>query len=185
VATACLGGQCRRPAARRGTHRLGRKLDFLAKFVSPPAAPATAPRSNAPPRAAARELFIEAERIRLRPASEVAPAVDTPSATHREHLARAISLYQSALERDPTHYWARFQLARCQLALGRTAEAVEALSACVALRPHVPWAYTARGLALALVRRFEEGVIASPAGVATYTTTGIGAAGSVTLSPTP
>ena len=47
-------------------------------------------------------------------------------------------------------------MSRCYLGLGRRPEAIEVLSACVALRPDSPWAYSARGLALALQRRFDE-----------------------------
>jgi tetratricopeptide (TPR) repeat protein len=66
-----------------------------------------------------------------------------------EQMALAIREYREALAQDPDHYWAHLQLGRCYMSLGRYAESVEALGACVALRRDVPWAYSLRGLALA------------------------------------
>ncbi len=57
---------------------------------------------------------------------------------------------------DPDHYWLHFQLGRSYLSLGRLGEAVEALGACVALRPEAPYAYSVRGLALAQQNHFDE-----------------------------
>src|SRR5205814_2752921 len=73
-----------------------------------------------------------------------------------ERLERAVQSYEEALALDPAHFWSRFQLGRCYLALGRGSAAVEALGACVVLRPDSPWGYSARGLALALQRRYDE-----------------------------
>ena len=40
----------------------------------------------------------------------------------RERLARAVEAYRRALEVDPDHYWSRFQMGRCYVALAdRTA----------------------------------------------------------------
>src|SRR5262249_23687495 len=74
---------------------------------------------------------------------------DEPAAP-RENLANAVGEYRQALQSDPQHYWAQFQLGRCLLAQDHNSEAVEALGACIALRPDSPWAYTIRGLANAL-----------------------------------
>ena len=71
-------------------------------------------------------------------------------------LERAAEEYRQGLRIDPDHYWLHFQLGRCYLSLGRLGEAVEALGACVALRPEAPWAYSVRGLALAQQNHFEE-----------------------------
>ncbi|HJT79043.1 MAG TPA: tetratricopeptide repeat protein, partial [Gemmataceae bacterium] len=71
-------------------------------------------------------------------------------------LARAVEQYREALRLDPARFWAHFQLARCYLVLGQGAEAVEALGACVALRPDSAWGYSTRGFALAILRRYPE-----------------------------
>jgi serine/threonine protein kinase/tetratricopeptide (TPR) repeat protein len=126
---------------------LERHLNLTA--ASAPSTAATQPQGGA------QDLFLQGERRRLQSAS-IFPASGRAQAANRDHLLGAVSLYQAALERDPTHYWARFQLGRCYLALGRTAEAVETFSTCIAVRPQTPWAYTARAVALAFLRRFEE-----------------------------
>ena len=77
-------------------------------------------------------------------------------ARDRSRLEQALDAYRQALELDPDHYWSRFQMSRCYLGLRRGPEAIEALGACVALRPDSPWAYSARGLALGLQKRFDE-----------------------------
>jgi len=71
-------------------------------------------------------------------------------------LEKAAEEYRQGLRIDPDHYWLHFQLGRCYLSLGRFGEAVEALGACVALRPEAPWAYSVRGLALAQQNHFAE-----------------------------
>ena len=71
-------------------------------------------------------------------------------------LPEALEQYQQAVRMEPTHYWSHFQRGRCFLALGQDERAVEALSGCVTLRPTAPWAYSTRGLALALGKRFPE-----------------------------
>ena len=62
-------------------------------------------------------------------------------------LEKAAEEYRQGLRIDPDHYWLHFQLGRSYLSLGRLGEAVEALGACIALRPEAPWAYSVRGLA--------------------------------------
>src|SRR5207249_909370 len=57
---------------------------------------------------------------------------------------------------QPNHYWSHFQLGRCYLSLGKASEALAALNAYVALRPDSPWGYSARGLALGLMKQFAE-----------------------------
>ena len=71
-------------------------------------------------------------------------------------MDKAIDQYRQALRIDPDHYWSHFQLGRCYLSLSRLAEAVEALGACVALRPEAPWGYSVRGLALAQQKRYRD-----------------------------
>ena len=71
-------------------------------------------------------------------------------------LEKAVAEYQQGLRLDPNHYWLHFQLGRCYLSLGRLGEAVEALGACVALRPDAPYAYSVRGLALAQENHFDD-----------------------------
>jgi serine/threonine protein kinase/tetratricopeptide (TPR) repeat protein len=109
--------------------------------------------------ATAGDLFLEAEEARLETArSSAAMPLNEAAARSRraDALARALAGYQAVLRADPGHYWARLQVGRCDLALGRGAEAVEALGACVALRPDAPWGYSVRGLALAMLRRLDE-----------------------------
>ncbi len=74
----------------------------------------------------------------------------------RAQMAKAMGQYRRALEVDPSYYWSHFQLGRAYLSLGQGKEAVEALGACVALRPKSPWGYSARGLALAGLQRYRE-----------------------------
>jgi tetratricopeptide (TPR) repeat protein len=69
---------------------------------------------------------------------------------------KALAAYREALGQDPDHYWSHLQLSRCLISVGRYAEAVAALGACVALRPESPWAYSIRGNALALLKRYPE-----------------------------
>jgi tetratricopeptide (TPR) repeat protein/tRNA A-37 threonylcarbamoyl transferase component Bud32 len=108
--------------------------------------------------ASALEHFLAAERHRARAASPTAAGGDgadwRPSA---DELHKAIAEYKEALRIEPQHYWSYFQMGRCYLSLGRGTEAVEALGTCVALRPDRPWAYSARGLTLGLIKRFPEG----------------------------
>jgi tetratricopeptide (TPR) repeat protein/tRNA A-37 threonylcarbamoyl transferase component Bud32 len=107
--------------------------------------------------ATALDRFLLGEHHRIEAARPLdAAAVRTAGTPDGDELLRAIEEYHLALETDPDHYWSHFQLGRCYLSLGRGAEAVAALGACVALRPDCPWGYSARGLALALQRRFRE-----------------------------
>jgi tetratricopeptide (TPR) repeat protein len=71
-------------------------------------------------------------------------------------FSEAISEYRKALQIDPAHYWSNFQLARCLINAGKLPEAIEAFGTCIALKPEAPWAYSARGIALTLTRRFDE-----------------------------
>jgi tetratricopeptide (TPR) repeat protein len=105
----------------------------------------------------ALDHFLLGERYR----TEVAGQADVGTAgltfrPDRDRLAQAVAQYRQALALEPRHYWSRLQLGRCYLSLGQKAEAVEALGACVALRPVCPWGYSTRGLALALSRHFRE-----------------------------
>ena len=104
--------------------------------------------------AVALDHFLAGESERSRPASKEAGG-ESPH-TDVEGITRAVDAYRLALELDPDHYWSHFQLGRCYLALGRGPEAIEALGTCVSLRPDVPWGYSARGLALGLMKRYPE-----------------------------
>jgi tetratricopeptide (TPR) repeat protein/tRNA A-37 threonylcarbamoyl transferase component Bud32 len=101
--------------------------------------------------------FLVGEQFRMESPAQ-ANAVVERAAWSGDHdlLNKAVEQYRLALEIDPTHYWAHLQRGRCYLSLGRAAEAVEALGACVALRPEAPWGYSARGFALAVLKRFPE-----------------------------
>jgi Flp pilus assembly protein TadD len=77
----------------------------------------------------------------------------------RPAMLAALKEYQLALQADPGHYWANYQLGSCLLSIGRGEEAVPALGACVALRPDVPWGYGARAAALTKIGRFDEAAV--------------------------
>lgn len=104
------------------------------------------------------DLFLLGEECRRPSANHarLSASLDSPSAQRTADLSRAIDFYRQALELDPKHYWAHFQLGRCYMNLGMMSESVEALGACVALRPDAPWGYSARGLALGMSKRFDE-----------------------------
>jgi tetratricopeptide (TPR) repeat protein/tRNA A-37 threonylcarbamoyl transferase component Bud32 len=105
----------------------------------------------------ALEHFLRGEEHRARSAGPGQPSADRPGwRQDPAPLHQAVVEYRAALALEPAHYWANFQLGRCQLALGQTREAVQTLGACVALRPKEPWGYSARGLALTFLRRFPE-----------------------------
>ena len=98
----------------------------------------------------AQDHFFRGELLRDLDVGAGAAAMGNDKPLPRRHLNDVLAEYSQTLKLDPRHYWARFQLGRCLLALGRTPEAIEALGACIALRPNSPWGYTSRGLALAL-----------------------------------
>jgi tetratricopeptide (TPR) repeat protein len=98
----------------------------------------------------AQDHFLQGEMRRMRDVNRVTAVLSGDASSPSENLEEAIAEYQTALQLDPKHYWARYQLGRCLLAAGHTREAIEALSACVAIRPSAPWAYATRGLAYAL-----------------------------------
>lgn len=108
--------------------------------------------------ASSLDHFLQGEQARAE-ASSPATGHGDPTTWHptRERLTTAIEHYQAALRIEPDHYWCHFQLGRCYLNLGKGSEAVEALGTCVALQPKLPWGYSARGLALGLIRRYAEG----------------------------
>jgi serine/threonine protein kinase/Tfp pilus assembly protein PilF len=70
--------------------------------------------------------------------------------------AKAVDAYRQALQSDPNHYWSHLQLARSHMSVGRYAEAVEVLGACVALKPDSPWAFSVRGTANLLQKHLPE-----------------------------
>jgi tetratricopeptide (TPR) repeat protein len=75
---------------------------------------------------------------------------------NRAGLGRAIAEYREAVRLDPQQFWSQFQIGRCSLTLRQGPEAVEALTACVALRPDSPWGYSMRGLVLGELNRYAE-----------------------------
>jgi tetratricopeptide (TPR) repeat protein len=100
-------------------------------------------------------LLGESYRTRAAVAADRQPQERDP-AQAAPALLQAIDAYKLALRQDANHYWSRFQLGRCYLSLGQQEQALEALTACVDLRPKAPWAYSVRGLALALGGRFPD-----------------------------
>ncbi len=149
----------------RGFHRLRAhclKLldkDDKGKLDAEQAAKATVP-------VTALDIYLQAEQLRhesLTPGHESADfkakdGKDTKktSRVRRDLLLRAIAEYRKALALDPEHYWSLFQLGACYMGLGKNAEAVEALGACVAVRPQAPWSYGARALALSRLGQYDD-----------------------------
>jgi tetratricopeptide (TPR) repeat protein len=88
----------------------------------------------------AHDWFLEGESQRMSNAGSSALATVGEVSKSHENLERAIDNYRRVLELEPRNYWARFQLGRCLFEFGRTAESIEALSTCIALRPESPWA---------------------------------------------
>lgn len=99
--------------------------------------------------------FLQAESLR-RQAARSGNVDGNEWAAHRESLEQAVAGYRAAIRLQSDDFWSYFQLGRCLLSLGRNAEGVETLGACIALRPDSPWPYSARGLALATLERFDE-----------------------------
>lgn len=102
----------------------------------------------------ARELFLQGESLRLEDVGTASVDSETPL-SNRQHLQLAIDKYEEVIELDPQHFWARYQLGRSLLALGRLPEAIQALSGCIAVEPDAPWSYSTRGLAYALAGQRE------------------------------
>jgi tetratricopeptide (TPR) repeat protein/tRNA A-37 threonylcarbamoyl transferase component Bud32 len=102
--------------------------------------------------------FLQAEEYRARAFEPAETSGDDlawrPSP---ELLDKALAEYRLALWDEPNHFWCHLQLGRCYLARDQGPEALEALGTCIALRPEAPWGYSARGLALGLMRRYDEG----------------------------
>ncbi len=106
---------------------------------------------------AALDHFLRGEEYRTEAARQTeAPAERTAGPRSRDLQTRAVEQYRRALQLQPNHYWSHFQLGRCYLSLGRGSEALAALNAYVALRPDSPWGYSARGLALGLMKQFAD-----------------------------
>jgi tetratricopeptide (TPR) repeat protein/tRNA A-37 threonylcarbamoyl transferase component Bud32 len=71
-------------------------------------------------------------------------------------LRDALKEYALAVPGPRQAYWAHFHMGRCYLGLGEADRALQAFAACTALRPKVPWAASARGMALARQSHFKE-----------------------------
>jgi tetratricopeptide (TPR) repeat protein len=143
-------GRLRDPT--RAYHRLRSMCaDLLGDRATAAAEQARADKARTP--AIALDHFLLGERLRTQ-----AGAHDelTGAEPDRDRLQQAVGAYRRALELAPDHYWARYQMSRCYLALGRRLEAIEALGGCIALRPEASWGYSMRGLTLALQGRHDE-----------------------------
>ena len=95
-------------------------------------------------RIAAVELFLAGEENRLLSTGSGGDSID--------RLRQAIDAYQAAIAMNPSHYWSHLQLGRCYAGLGQYDLAIERQSACIAIRPDAPWAYSSR----AVSRFFEK-----------------------------
>ena len=97
--------------------------------------------------------FLEGEWLRVE--ANALKSVDSDGTDWKPNakkLEEAIDQYKKALRQEPKNFWCFFQMGRCYLGLGRAADALEALTTCVALRPEAPWPYSVRGLIYALRR---------------------------------
>jgi len=145
----------------RGYYRLQAEVFRLLKEDTK-AAEAAQRAEAAETRATALDYFLLGEHYRMRRKASATSPRPVPGSgapageSDGNLLAKAVEEYGKALQQDPRHYWSHFQLGRCYLAMGRGPEAVQTLSTCVALRPETPWGPSARGLALALLSRFDE-----------------------------
>jgi tetratricopeptide (TPR) repeat protein len=138
------------PQPSRGWHTL--EAQYLRLMNDPDRAAAEdklADDPNTP--STAFDSFLKGEEFRRRSATETEA---TPART--DDLEHAIQFYRRAAQQDPRHFWADFQLGRCYMSVGKLSEAVEALGTCIALRPDAPWGFSARGMALGLMHRFDE-----------------------------
>jgi tRNA A-37 threonylcarbamoyl transferase component Bud32 len=96
----------------------------------------------------ALDHFLRGEEFRGQSVGPGKATADTPGwQLNRELLEKAIAAFRDALALEPDHYWSHFQMGRCQLSLGQTAQAVLSLGTCVALKPKVAWGYATRGRA--------------------------------------
>ncbi len=105
----------------------------------------------------ALDYFLNAEELRRKASRSGATDGDEWNA-HAELLDQAIAGYRSAIRLRTGDFWSHFQMGRCYVSLGKYSEGVETFGACVALRPESPWSYSARGLALAMLERFDEAI---------------------------
>ncbi len=106
----------------------------------------------------ALDCYLQAEDYRVRafePAGTSGDDLDWQP--NVELLHKAVADYRQALRLDPENVWCHLQLGRCYLSLKQGPEAVEVLSACIALRPRQPWGYSARGLAQGLIQHYADG----------------------------
>jgi serine/threonine protein kinase/lipoprotein NlpI len=123
------------------------KADAAQRQADDPATPAIA-----------LDHFLAAEQARTEHTRQAAEPLKEQGPAKREQLTRAVELYRKALALQQKHFWSHFQLGHCYLALGQGDLAVEALGACVALRPDSPLGYTMRGLVLGLQKRYAAAV---------------------------
>ena len=105
----------------------------------------------------ALDHFLNAEELR-RQASRSGAADGDEWKAHAELLEQAMAGYRSAIRLRAGDFWSHFQMGRCYVSLGKYSEGVETFGACVALRPDSPWSYSTRGLALAMLERFDEAI---------------------------
>ncbi|MCI0462296.1 MAG: tetratricopeptide repeat protein [Gemmataceae bacterium] len=105
----------------------------------------------------ALDRFLNAERLRVAQARATEEREQhTWTKGQREQMDQVVEEYRRAIALDYNSFWAHFQLSQCYLILRKEDMALNALDACVALRPDSPWGYTLRGHVLALRRRFGE-----------------------------
>jgi tetratricopeptide (TPR) repeat protein/tRNA A-37 threonylcarbamoyl transferase component Bud32 len=145
------------PALSRGYYRL--KADYLKRVNDSEGATKQQQSADDPKTPSiAFDHFLLGEEARRKAVSGDAALYNglQAAADRNRGIEHAVTEYALALDLDPTLYWAQFQLGRCYLSLGRTAEAVQALGTCVALRPDAPWSYSARGMAMGVLGRFDE-----------------------------
>jgi tetratricopeptide (TPR) repeat protein len=104
----------------------------------------------------------EARKERDRAPREPASAMDSFLLGYDQQregkLVPAIHSFESALHREPGHFWARYFLAICYLRLDRPAEARAAkanLTACLEQQPKFVWIYILLGFAHGQLQEYE------------------------------
>jgi tetratricopeptide (TPR) repeat protein len=101
------------------------------------------------------DFFLEGEQKRMAAVAQVGQdsdvAVGRPSPTF---LQDAAQLYQKCLDLDPQNFWAHLQKGRANLARDEIDQAIAEFNLAVAIRPESPTAWSVRGLANGILRRF-------------------------------
>jgi len=113
-----------------------------------------------------RRLHRDAEADRARDVAEQRPQRSVASRFHagmdflREGLfPQSLAEFEAVLSQEPDHFAARVFQSLCFLRLSRPREAVVALTACIAQRPHFHWNSVLRGQARLACEQLDEAIV--------------------------